>query len=222
MQSARETPLSPNGAQLTPRGRRTRNALIEAAAKVFARDGFLDCRIADIAETAGVAHGTFYTYFSSKEEVFHEVIFVVQRDMASHDDAPPATDEKQTPWQVVEAANRRYITAYRRNAQLMATLEQVATFNDDVRKLRLELRDRFVDRNTRAIKRWQRAGLADPDIDAGYAANALGTMVDRFAYTWFVLGQTFDEERAVETLTRLWLQSLGIDHGRHRKKRARR
>lgn len=218
MPSAQETSLSPSTAQLTPRGRRTRSALIAAAAEVFANDGFLDCRIADIAETAGVAHGTFYTYFSSKEEIFHEVIFLVQRDMASHDDQLPPPEE-QTPWQLVETANRRYITAYRRNARLMATLEQVATFNDDVRRLRLELRDRFVDRNTRAIQRWQRAGVADPDIDAGYAANALGTMVDRFAYTWFVLGQSFDEERAIETLTRLWLQSLGIEHGRHRKRR---
>jgi AcrR family transcriptional regulator len=205
-------------ASLTPRGRRTRNALITAAAEVFARDGFLDCRIADIAETAGVAHGTFYTYFASKEEIFQEVIFLVQADMASHDEAPAATDD-QTPWHLVETANRRYITAYRRNARLMATLEQVATFNDDVRKLRLDLRDRFVDRNTHAIQRWQRAGIADPDVDAGYAANALGTMVDRFAYTWFVLGQRFEEERAIETLTRLWLQSLGVEHGRHRKKR---
>jgi AcrR family transcriptional regulator len=219
MPSTEETSLSAEPSQLTPRGRRTRTALIDAAAAVFARDGFLDCRIADIAKTAGVAHGTFYTYFSSKEEIFQEVIFLVQRDMASHDDEPPAAADEQTPWQLVETANRRYITAYRRNARLMATLEQVATFNDDVRKLRLELRDRFVLRNTKAIQRWQRAGIADPDVDAGYAANALGTMVDRFAYTWFVLGQSFDEERAIETLTRLWLQSLGIEHGRHRKKR---
>jgi hypothetical protein len=50
--------------------------------------------------------------------------------------------------------------------------------------MRLELRDRFVSRNTKAVARWQEACLADPDIDPRYARNALGTMVDRFAYGW--------------------------------------
>ena len=205
----------PSGPVLTPRGQRTRAALVAAAGEIFARDGFLDARIADISEAAGYAHGTFYTYFTSKEEIFQEVILAVQKDMAFHE--PSAGRSQQaTPWEAVETANRRYIDAYRRNAPLMATLEQVATFNEDVRRLRLELRDLFVGRSARAIERWQRAGLADPELHPRYAANALGTMVDRFAYTWFVLGQDFDEDLAVETLTRLWLQALGIDHGHDR------
>jgi AcrR family transcriptional regulator len=204
--------------QLTQRGLRTRSSLIDAAARVFARDGFLDARITDICKAAGVAYGTFYTYFTSKEEIFHEVIMSLQEDMAGHEPtAAPA--EGATPWELVEAANRRYVRAYQRNAKLMATLEQVATFNDDVRRMRLELRGRFVNRNAKAIARWQEAGLADPDIDPRYAANALGTMVDRFTYTWFVLGEPFEDELAIETLTRLWLQALGIEHGRHSRPR---
>lgn len=206
-----------SAAQLTPKGQRTRASLVQAAAEVFSREKFLDARVADISETAGVAHGTFYTYFSSKEEVFKEVILGVQRDMASDGAGPPLATEA-SPWTIVETANRQYLRAYRRNAELMATLEQVATFNDDVRRLRLELRDLFVVRNTRAITRWQESGIADPEINACYAANALGTMVDRFAYTWFVLGQEFEEDLAVETLTRMWLQALGVDHG-HRSTR---
>jgi AcrR family transcriptional regulator len=200
--------------RLTARGLRTRAALIDAAGQVFARDGFLSARISDICQAAGVAYGTFYTYFVSKEEVFREVILAVQEDMAGHE--PTATPlAGATPWELVEAANRRYVRAYQRNTRLMATLEQVATFNDDIRRMRLELRARFVNRNARAIARWQEAGLADPDINPRYAANALGTMVDRFAYTWFVLGEPFEEDLAIDTLTRLWLQALGIEHGRH-------
>ncbi len=44
-------------------------------------------------------------------------------------------------------------------------------------------------------------------------------MVDRFTYTWFVLGGEFEDELAIETLTRLWRQVLGIEHGRHNKPR---
>lgn len=216
--NAPRTPAPPPAAQLTERGLRTRSALVEAAGQVFAKDGFLDARITDICRAAKVAYGTFYTYFVSKEEIFHEVIMSLQEDMAGHEPAASPTPGT-APWELVEAANRRYVRAYRRNAKLMATLEQVATFNDDVRRMRLELRGRFVNRNAKAIARWQEAGLADPDIDPRYAANALGTMVDRFTYTWFVLGEPFEENLAIETLTRLWLQALGIEHGRHSKPR---
>ena len=104
----RETPWQsapPPAEQLTQRGLRTRSALIDGAAKVFARDGFLDARITDICKAAGVAYGTFYTYFTSKEEIFHEVIMSLQEDMAGHE--PTATPvEGVTPWDLVEAANR--------------------------------------------------------------------------------------------------------------------
>ena len=60
--------------QLSERGRRTREALIGAARRVFERDGFIDARITDIAEEAGAAHGTFYTYFDSKEAALRAVI----------------------------------------------------------------------------------------------------------------------------------------------------
>ena len=59
-----------------PRSRKgieTRARLIAAAKEVFERDGFLDARISDIAEQAGLSHGSFYHYFESKEEVFREV-----------------------------------------------------------------------------------------------------------------------------------------------------
>ena len=45
------------------KGAETRARLVEAAKKVFERDGFLNARILDIAETAGLKHGSFYHYF---------------------------------------------------------------------------------------------------------------------------------------------------------------
>ena len=47
-------------------------------------------------------------------------------------------------------------------------------------------------------------------MDAHYAANAIGNMVDRFAYVWLVLGDPFELERAVDTLTHLWINSLAL------------
>ena len=47
-----------------------RQELVEAATAVFIRQGYASTRVADIATAAGVAKGTVYEYFPSKEEVF--------------------------------------------------------------------------------------------------------------------------------------------------------
>jgi len=46
-----------------------RRLILEAAVRVFARQGFHACRVADIADDAGVAYGLVYHYFASKDEV---------------------------------------------------------------------------------------------------------------------------------------------------------
>src|SRR2546421_10645533 len=51
-----------------------RRLILEAAVRVFARKGYHTCRVGDIAEDAGVAHGLLYHYFRSKDEVL-ECIF---------------------------------------------------------------------------------------------------------------------------------------------------
>lgn len=200
----------------TERGQRTRASLVGAAKRVFERDGFLNARISEIAKTAKVAHGTFYTYFTSKEEIFREVIVGVQADLLAMPSKPNPTgrpDGRKSPEEPVAgiaAANRAYVDAYRRNARLMGLLEQVATFNDDLRRMRLDMRRAFITRSGQAIARWQVEGLADPEIDPWYAANALCNMVDRFVYTWLVLGEEFETEKTIATLTRLWAQSLDL------------
>jgi len=201
---------------LTARGLRTRTALVTAARGVFAERGYANARITDVSRAAGMAHGSFYTYFSTKEAVLMAVVEDLQREMATQRDIeePPLQ-----PLAGIEAGHRRYLQAYRANADLMAVLEQVGTLSPELRALRRENRRFFVERTARAIGRWQDAGLADPALDAFYTANALGSMVDRFAYVWFVLGEDFDEERAIATLTRLWGQALGLDHADVRKSR---
>ncbi len=63
----------------TERGRRTLRAILDAAAAEFGERGFHDTGITHITQRAGVALGTFYTYFDSKEEVFRALV----RDMSA-------------------------------------------------------------------------------------------------------------------------------------------
>ena len=110
----------------------------------------------------------------------------------------------------ITRATRRYLDAYRQNAALIAVIEQVATFNDTLRDIRREIRCAFVDRARASIERMQAAGIALPDVDARYAANALGSMIDRFAFVWLVLDEPFELEEASRTLALLWTRALGI------------
>jgi AcrR family transcriptional regulator len=58
----------------TKRGRRTREKLLHAAEAEFGERGFADTSIASITQRAGVALGTFYVYFESKEEIFRALV----------------------------------------------------------------------------------------------------------------------------------------------------
>jgi AcrR family transcriptional regulator len=58
----------------TDRGRRTLRALLDAAAEEFGEKGYHEAAIARIAQRAGVAIGSFYTYFDSKEAVFRALV----------------------------------------------------------------------------------------------------------------------------------------------------
>ncbi len=58
----------------TARGTRTRQKVLEAAELVFAALGYHEASIVKITEAAGVAQGTFYLYFASKQQVFEELV----------------------------------------------------------------------------------------------------------------------------------------------------
>jgi AcrR family transcriptional regulator len=193
---------------------RNRRALLAAARRVFERDGFVMARITDIAEEAGLAHGSFYSHFQGKEDALAAVLAEVGEEMLHP--GPPLADFPDTdPVAVIHAANIAYLEAYRRNARLMALLEQVATVDERFATVRRERSEAFLARNARAIRRLQRAGLADTALDPGLASLALSAMVSRSAYAAFAVGRpSVSVEQLAETLTRLWVNALGIPAGR--------
>lgn len=193
---------------VTERGMRTRSALIAAARTVFERAGYLEARLVDITTEAKCSAGTFYTYFSSKEEIFAAVLDLAQEDML-HPGMPRVADEDD-PAAVVEASNRAYFEAYRRNAKLMGLLEQVAHIDPVFREVRKKRGDAFIRRNARSIANLQERGLADRGVDPLLASRALSGMISRLAFTHFVLEDepSVDMDTLVCTATRLWVNAL--------------
>jgi AcrR family transcriptional regulator len=88
---AKESPASDGKAPRTPRGERTLRKILDAAEEEFGERGFAESSIVGITQRAGVALGTFYTYFDSKEAVFSAVV----RDMSAQvrDHVAPAFRE---------------------------------------------------------------------------------------------------------------------------------
>lgn len=199
-----------DAAPRSAKGRRTRARLLEAGKAVFERDGFLEARISDIAAEASVSHGSFYHYFTSKEELFREIAEEVEVRLVSMDDIAHDGDQSDGPLGRVRAANRSYLMAYQREARIMRVIEEVSRYDEDVRAVRTKRDDYLGARLESAIARLQAAGHADKRIDKRYAATALGGMVARFAETMFVGGGSYDIDAAVEQLTLLWANSLGM------------
>ena len=85
------SPASDGKAPRTARGERTLRKILDAAQEEFGERGFSDSSIVAITQRAGVALGTFYTYFDSKEAVFQALV----RDMSEQvrDHVAPALRE---------------------------------------------------------------------------------------------------------------------------------
>ncbi len=194
----------------TQRGIRTREALVAAARRVFERDGFINSRLTDITAEAKCSIGTFYTYFDSKEEIFTAVMQAAADDML-HPGLPRVDDDISNVAAILEASNRAYVEAYKRNAKLNLLLEQVATIDPDFRRLRIARGAAFAERNARWIKRLQDAGYADPDLDPVMTARALSPMLGRMAYHAYALEEAWtDDDAIVRTATQVWLNALGV------------
>ncbi len=192
------------------RAERTRAALLRGAREVFEERGFLDAKISEICERAGVAYGSFYTHFADKDAVFAELIDQMLGSLLDVMRAEPLHGEG--PEARIASANRAYLRAYQRYAGLMAVFEQVATFSPSMRETYSRAWGVFYDRQERAIRGWQRSGLVPDDVDPRTAAVALATMIGRTAYTWFVLGHPH-QDHDFEQLNRLYCRAIGLDGG---------
>jgi AcrR family transcriptional regulator len=204
------------------KGRRTRARLVEGGKVVFARDGFLNARITDIATEAGVSYGAFYHYFESKEELFREIAEQMEVRLLAMDDLPRDEAHQHDPYERIRAANRSYLAAYRKEAKLMSVIIEVSRYDDQVRAVRDRRQEEFGARLAASVGRLQKKGLADKDVDGRYAGLALGGMVATFADALFAGRWKSDFDTAVEQLTILWANALGIPRPQPTKRPVRR
>ena len=97
-----------------------RRVILDAAVRVFARQGFHTCRVSDIADEAGVAYGLVYHYFQSKDQVL-DTLFLQRWDVLL--EAIRETDARTIPArEKLEAIAGFIIDSYRHDPDLMKVI----------------------------------------------------------------------------------------------------
>jgi AcrR family transcriptional regulator len=214
---AEPAPATPPGdeARTAPRSRKgvqTRARLVDAAKEIFEEHGFLDARIADIAERANLSHGSFYHYFDSKEQIFREVVETVDDHLSeSMYQVVLRPAPGTTAYDRLYTAIRSHFERYRDEARIMGVIEQVSRYDEEVAKIRLDHRERYRSDVTNSIRQMQRRGVADASLDPDVTAAVLGAMVERFTEAFLVEGAVdCSVDEAARTVATIYVNALQI------------
>jgi AcrR family transcriptional regulator len=182
-----------------PNGVDKRRLILDAAIRVFARQGFHSCRVSDVADEAGVAYGLVYHYFDSKEEILNTLFAERWQIML---DAIVEIDEKQE----VPARDKLYMVAsfiidsYRHEPDLMKVIiVEVTRAANSFGRVHLDkIREAYA-KIASIVEKAQRTGAFKDEISADFAAMCFYGAIEQLLSGWIfdLLPQTEEEfERA--------------------------
>jgi len=160
-----------------------RRQILDAAVKVFARQGFHSCRVSDIADEAGVAYGLVYHYFSSKDEVL-DTLFLERWNVLL--EVIRATDEADGPARgKLDAIAAFIIESYRRDPDLMKVIivEVTRAANSFGRTHLAKIREAFALIAT-VVAKAQTAGEFRSDVTPAFAALAFYGAIEQVLTGW--------------------------------------
>lgn len=162
-----------------------REAILRAAIKVFAGKGYFNSKVADIAGEAGIADGTVYLYFKSKEEILHSIFDRAMEEFIA---------EGKREIAEIEEADKRL----RRIAELH--LEKLGADRDLAIVFQVELRGstKFMEEFSaagfaeylsiihRTIEDGQKTGVFRKDLNATVCSKILYGALDEMVTNWIL------------------------------------
>jgi AcrR family transcriptional regulator len=171
-----------------------RRLILDAAVRVFARQGFHTCRVADIADEARVAYGLVYHYFSSKEEIL-DTLFTERWGLML--DAIGEIDRQRlSPREKLGAIAGFIVDSYRYDPELMKVIvvEVTRAANTFGRTHLADIRKAY--RQVAAIvERAQASGVFRPAIDPPFAALAFYGLIEQVLTSWIFESEPVGEEQ---------------------------
>jgi AcrR family transcriptional regulator len=160
-----------------------RRHILDAAIRVFARQGFHSTRVSDIADEAGVAYGLVYHYFNSKEEVLNELFVERWSLLLAAIEEADAGDE--TPRAKLAAVAGFIVDSYRHEPELMKVIivEVTRAANSFGRTHLPEIR-RAYDSIAKIVAEGQEAGAFRRDIDPAFASMSFYGAIEQLLSGW--------------------------------------
>jgi AcrR family transcriptional regulator len=165
-----------------------RRVILDAAVRVFARQGFHTCRVADIADEAGVAYGLVYHYFSSKEEIL-DTLFAdrwgLLLEAIGEADAAHAS-----PRGKLAAIAAFILDSYRYDPDLMKVIivEVTRAANTFGRTHMSDIREAFA-QIASIVERAQVDGLFRLEVEPAFAALAFYGLIEQVLTSWIFAGE---------------------------------
>ncbi|HEY3772608.1 MAG TPA: TetR/AcrR family transcriptional regulator [Solirubrobacteraceae bacterium] len=160
-----------------------RRLILDAAVRVFARQGFHTCRVSDIADEAGVAYGLVYHYFSSKEQML-DTLFLDRWDVMLAAIAETDASDRP-PREKLHAVASFIIDSYRHDPDVMKVIivEVTRAANTFGRTHLAKIRDAY-DSIAGIVAAGQRAGEFGEAITPAFAAQAFYGSVEQVLTGW--------------------------------------
>jgi TetR/AcrR family transcriptional regulator, fatty acid metabolism regulator protein len=160
-----------------------RRQILDAAIRVFARQGFHATRVSDIADEAGVAYGLVYHYFKSKDEVLNELFS--ERWSLLLAAIGEADREGDTPRAKLEAVAGFIVDSYRHDPELMKVIivEVTRAANSFGRTHLPEIRCAY-DSIAKIVADGQEAGAFRRDVDPTFASMSFYGAIEQLLSGW--------------------------------------
>lgn len=177
---------------LRSQGRQTMRNLLDAAMTALDQRGYHGTRVNDVVKLANTSHGTFYLYFSNKEDLVRTLTMEAASDATSlsHDalvEAGTALDGGS--WEQLRDWIGDYSSLWTRYAPLFRTWTDMATVDEGVGE---QIRQMFTTLNE-AMASQIVAAQPTGDLDPEVTGMAVLAMLDRFHFMREFLGEPVDE-----------------------------
>ncbi|HLW47097.1 MAG TPA: TetR/AcrR family transcriptional regulator [bacterium] len=187
-----------------------RGQILRAALDVFSRRGFHGATIREIASTAGLAEGTIYLYFASKQDVLRGVIGLIAEDGTPPDPVEfPAGDDEA----FLNAFVLSRVRTLARHASFIRLVVHEADLHEDLRReLFRRLHDPFVGRFRAYLDARIAAGAFRP-VNTDIAASICFRMVMSYLMTQHVLGFAgvrYNDDEYLGEMVALMLRGLVV------------
>jgi len=199
-----QTQLGASGAAKAPRtarGERTLRKILDAAREEFGERGFSDSSIVGITQRAGVALGTFYTYFDSKEALFQALV----RDMSAQvrDNVGPALGQGTDALDRERRALEAFLRFAREHRDIYRIIDESEFVETAVYREHYETTASRIAQRLVAAREKGEIGndLTDGDLTT-LAWGMMGANV--FLGLRFAVWDHADGERIAEVMSRIW------------------